>query len=249
MSECPICSQTFAADKIERHASTCLDDVQLKREALVLSGANSMHWTNSQGFEEKSIDVDDDDEIQPLSDLFELPEERQAKLTGEIMRVSIKGPVEKIGDAAKIHHYRQCEIRFERLLAAGQRYRLHEVELIINPALSKRYHDHKARMQSPKEMWTFHGTRDGPMAAIVREGFRVDRSSVRHNGTMIYSSEDPTFAMSFVRDKRNQLFLCRACPCPRHQVVKSHDQSHVRELLLTSDEQILPLYVLHFESF
>lgn len=78
------------------------------------------------------------------------------------------------------------------------------VEYIINPSLIERYEAHKSSLKvqsGVEERLMFHGTSAASAELIVRNGFEIGGHGVpvAHgavHGRGIYTSDDPTFAMS-----------------------------------------------------
>lgn len=182
---------------------------------------------------------------------IELEEERKAKLTGEILRICLTPPgslTESLDDAtnaATTYHYRFCEDQLLRNTVI--KYRLSSVELIINPALHKRYQKHKERLQRRGqpviESYTFHGTTKEGVDAIAKEGFRLNRSAYKLTlGPGIYSSESPDMASRYGGNSK-LLLLNRICPCSRSQRL-GNGSNH--QIVVHTPDQILPMYILHY---
>lgn len=247
MSECPICSQSFPANELAQHASECLDDDQIKIGTLMLGGMSLE--SAEQKLHNPSID---------LSSSTELTEERQARLGLTHKPVCVTVAYSNLDTAAKQHHFQICQQEFERLVdhPGGSRYRVYQVEVIINPTLRQRYNDHKEQLSKQghptNEYLAWHGTDQVAIRAIAQEGFKVggvDVSCVSgsNHGQGIYTSEHPNFAMSYARDGGKRLLLSRVCPCPLAANIHSVDSSHIQQLVVRQSAHILPVYIVHFK--
>lgn len=194
-----------------------------------------------------------------------LKEENDALLSNTILRVPVKVPEESSDNSAEQHHYMICQQQFNRHLKHSDdiEYRLCGVEVVINPALRKRYQEHRDRLSSQglanTEFYVFHGTSSAAIDLIAIEGFKIGGVDVPSCigaalGPGIYSTENPNLAMRFIKENRRkrQLILARVCPSPEATVVRSESSddldSHIAQLVVQHRDHIIPAYIVHFEE-
>ena len=66
-------------------------------------------------------------------------------------------------------------------------------------------------------------------------------------GSGIYSSEDPLFASTYIKDGRTQLLFSRVCPSA-DSVISKGAGGVVQQLVVKNRHQILPVYIVHFTT-
>ena len=98
----------------------------------------------------------------------------------------------------------------------------------------------------------FHGTDAGAVEGIVKDGFKIGGSggvAVAHgaaHGKGVYVSEDPKFAMRYIRDGRKRLLFALVCESTDAKVVKDA-AGVIQQMILKHPQQLLPCYVVEYQ--
>lgn len=198
--------------------------------------------------------------------LKQLSSNSQALMEGEAAAIATgEGELKQIdllpsdtfgGHTSAEFHFRLAESQFLRLLGAHAQYHVTKVVYILNPPLLKRYHDFKESLklkgETVEERLTFHGTSAEAIKSIVKEGFRiggVDTPSVAGAayGIGMYTSEEPSFAMKYIRDGQQMMLFTRACPS-KDSVIVPGTAGAIQQLICKHREQVLPTYIVHYAA-
>lgn len=189
----------------------------------------------------------------------QLPAEIAAMETGEVVRITLQPTADFSEGSAADYHFRLAESQFLRMCGTAMaNYRVSRVTYIVNPPLVRRYEAFKEVLKSKgeeaRELLTFHGTTADAVEGILKDGFRiggvdVPRAVGAMHGQGVYMSEDPGFAMRYIRDGRQELLLARVCLSADAVIVRRPSRrSVIQQLVLKNREQLLPCYLVHFEQ-
>eukprot|EP00966_Prymnesium_polylepis_P308232 7122807-Prymnesium_polylepis.1 len=170
-------------------------------------------------------------------------------------------------------HFRVCE---SHLLRQAASRRLVRVEYIVNPALIRQFEQQSHQFQrngTPTDMLlAFHANRDRTaIDRIVRDNFDPRRlgsaTGAGWYGNGFYFSEFPEVSLGY----GGNMLLCRLLPGRVYDVpqqhnapvpelhgqplrrgydshrVRAHRHGYADELVMRSEKQILPCYILHME--
>jgi hypothetical protein len=187
-----------------------------------------------------------------------LPEEENAWKTRTLARIQLR-PSEHFqgtGDARE-QHFRLAESQFFRMCCTDRKnYKVTLVEYIVNPILIEKYNQFKAELEAINkpvhEILTFHGTSSAAIDLIVSGGFKIGGQnghpilSGAAHGQGVYTSEDPSFAIRYIKDGQRRLLFTRTVLSDDCKIVKSG--SVIQQLICKNAAQVLPCYVVHFSQ-
>jgi len=129
------------------------------------------------------------------------------------------------------------------------------VEYIVNPELIENYeqfkNDLRSRGEEINERLTFHGTRNEAIELIIKTGFKIGGEGVavasgQAHGSGVYTSEDPAFAMRYIKDGRKRLLFARVCVSSDSKIVKQGKL--IQQLIVKNVHQLLPCYIVHYAN-
>merc|ERR1719273_1047892 len=111
-------------------------------------------------------------------------------------------------------------------------YEVTQVDYCVNSQLFERYEKFKHGMaimgESVEEHLTFHGTSNVAIEGILQEGFKIGGQGVKvatgsRYGQGVYTSEDPEFAMRYIKDGRKRLLFAKVCLTNDSTIVRKGD--------------------------
>ena len=169
-------------------------------------------------------------------------------------------PSQYYHDSPAQRHFERASSVFLRMCRGGS-FALHRVEVIINPDTERRYLQAKTRMiasgEPIQELCMFHCTSDQGLEGITRDGFLiggqgVDIASGAALGPGVYLSEQPEFAMRYMRRCTGRYcilaFVCQRAS-DRTQMAPGEDNGppeHV-QIAVADKDRVLPKYVVYFQ--
>ncbi|KAM9967611.1 hypothetical protein ACTFIW_001695 [Dictyostelium discoideum] len=169
-------------------------------------------------------------------------------------------------------HFRIAESQFYRLLTSGNSMKVTKVEYICNPTLTKKFNAKMEEYKSKKyehsdPVFGFHGTAAKNIIPICTNNFSVPGggSGVKHAtdsgwyGKGIYFSEFTDYSIGYIKDC-TKILLCKVLlgkaykcstlihgkPCVTGYT--SHLSPDEKELVIFHPDQILPVYIVHYQS-
>lgn len=151
-------------------------------------------------------------------------------------------------------HFRLAESQFFRMCGPhASSYVVEKVRYCVNPSLMARYDAKRLDLRMSgavlREGLMFHGTARDTIDKILREGFKIGGQGVpvatgTALGTGVYVSEDPQFAMRYIRDSHTQLLFARVLITDDCTIRK--ESGVIQQLVVKNIDQLLPCYVVHF---
>ncbi|KAK5581268.1 hypothetical protein RB653_001299 [Dictyostelium firmibasis] len=169
-------------------------------------------------------------------------------------------------------HFRIAESQFYRLLTSGNSMKVTKVEYICNPTLTKKFNAKMEEFKAKKyehsdPVFGFHGTAAKNIIPICTNNFSVPggSSGVKHAtdsgwyGKGIYFSEFTDYSIGYIKDC-TKILLCKVLlgkaykcsalihgkPCATGYT--SHLSPDEKELVIFHPDQILPVYIVHYQS-
>lgn len=171
----------------------------------------------------------------------------------------------KFGDVGEFH-YRYAESQFLRLMG-GQAYHVTQVDYVVNPPLVKKY---QAKQEEFREdgkdtshILGFHGTSEEGIDGIIKANFSVGKLGAYTGdkgfyGAGIYFSEYTSTSLGYNRASRmllSKVLIGKQFQCPGLMMgapLKKGYDSHLSpcgtEVVIYDNAQILPCYIVHFET-
>eukprot|EP00455_Lapot_gusevi_P000749 TRINITY_DN10333_c0_g1_i2.p1 TRINITY_DN10333_c0_g1~~TRINITY_DN10333_c0_g1_i2.p1 ORF type:complete len:426 (-),score=100.83 TRINITY_DN10333_c0_g1_i2:128-1405(-) len=180
--------------------------------------------------------------------------EQKAIAGGQFVLIDIRPSKSFMGNTPEELHFRLAESQFFRMCGQNAaQYQVTLVQYIVNPALKERYEQFKQEQKNEghktEEYLTFHGTSQAAIDNIVREGFKIGGQGVpvasgAVHGHGVYVSEDPNFAMAYIKDGKSRLLFVRVCPSQDSKFVRQGNV--IQQLILRHTQQVLPAYIVHY---
>jgi len=169
------------------------------------------------------------------------------------------------GDVGEFH-YRYAESQFLRLMG-GAAYHVTQVDYVVNPPLVKQYQNRQEQFRkegkNTSHILGFHGTSEEAIDGIIQKNFSVAKlggytGNKGFYGAGIYFSEYTSTSMAYNRAARillSKVLIGKQYKCPGMMMgaalTKGYD-SHLSpdqtEVVIYDTAQILPCYIVHFES-
>jgi hypothetical protein len=191
-----------------------------------------------------------------------LPFERDALRHQHMSRISIL-PTSGFPSSIEDLHFRIAESQVLRLLGTTT-YRVVKVDRLVNPVLWHRYVTFCESHEVLEERLMFHGTKNVTIPSILLEGFKVGGVDVpmltgARFGKGVYMSEDPSFALHYVRhedsdaietfmDSGSKCLLFAKCAVTKDsQRIQSSSKTLVEQLICAHKEQVLPFYLVYLK--
>ena len=186
-----------------------------------------------------------------------LPEEEEAMHTRKLCKIDLFAS-SSFSDSPGDLHFRLAESQFYRMCGvASAKYRVIKVTLVVNPELIDRYEKtlRELRSRSPHkdvpQYLTFHGTKHEAIDSIVKMGYKVGGKGVRMqhgnaHGEGIYSSEDPSFCMKYIPDRRSELLLNMVSFNVGVDTIVKGENGIIEQLITKNTDQVLPRYIVNF---
>lgn len=191
-----------------------------------------------------------------------LPFERDALRNQHMSRISIL-PTTGFPTSIEDLHFRIAESQVLRLLGTSS-YRVVKVDLLVNPVLWNRYVTFCETHDVLEERLMFHGTKNVTIPSILSDGFKVGGVDVpmltgARYGKGVYMSEDPTFALHYVRqvdsdametfmDAGSKCLLFAKCAVTQDsKLIRNSSKELVEQLICAHKEQVLPYYLVYLK--
>lgn len=196
-----------------------------------------------------------------------LPFERDALVHLHLSRIPMYPPCgypQTIEDV----HFCIAESLVLRLMSGS--WSVIKVERVVNPVLYHRYVEFGRSNADTieEERLMFHGTRNTTIPSILREGFKIGGKEIPMvtgavHGQGVYLSEDPSFAMRYVRhvdtdslddfsESGSKCLLFVRCWITRDtkKVVSSSSRgsSTIQQVVCPRKEQVVPYYLVYIKS-
>jgi len=169
------------------------------------------------------------------------------------------------GDVGEFH-YRYAESQFLRLMG-GQSYHVTQVDYVVNPPLVKKYQAKQEKFRQEgkdtSHILGFHGTSEEAIDGIIQTNFSVAKLGAYtgdqgYYGAGVYFSEYTSTSMGYNRASRillSKVLIGKQFQCPGLMMgaaLKKGYDSHLSpcgtEVVIYDNAQILPCYIVHFES-
>mmetsp|Transcript_1985 Transcript_1985/g.2820 ORF Transcript_1985/g.2820 Transcript_1985/m.2820 type:complete len:947 (-) Transcript_1985:117-2957(-) len=201
---------------------------------------------------------------QQKGNVAQLPEEKEAIFSGRMIRIKLfPSSTFDIKDPGQ-YHFRLAESQFFRMMGKqANNYKVQQVEYIVNPKLIKEYNSYKSQLISKgiigvkkpvEERLSFHGTRQDVLELIVKGGFKIGGQDVAiasgaAYGQGVYTSEEPTFALHYIKTSGcNSLLFCKTLICPSTTIVPNYNGDSIQQIISPNKYQVLPCYLVHFSG-
>lgn len=206
--------------------------------------------------------------------------EREAFLLDKLVVVPLHKTRRFSGFTPEDLHFRLAESQFLRMCAhVAVDYEVHQVDVIINPKLVTRYDRMRRKAAAAaaatassssdpiepsgeiEELLMFHGTSAATIPLIAKDGFKVgggdDGVQVKNGaayGKGVYLSEDPAFAMRYIRSAQSAaagpqlLFAKCLMTADVRRVPDPKTPALLQQVVVPNKDQVLPFYVVHLRK-
>jgi len=190
-----------------------------------------------------------------------LPFQKDALIHGHLSRISIDpffGFPRNIEDL----HFRIASSQFYRM-APSALWKVVKVDLVVNPVLLHRYHSFFKTHAVQEELLLFHGTSNTTISSILSHGFKIGGVDVKMatgavHGQGVYLSEDPQFALRYVRHSDSdaietfaeqgiKCLLFAKCALTAETKKVQHGPL-IEQVVCPNKNQVLPFYLVYVKQ-